>query len=132
MPEIPPIPLAELTTLRTGAAPVRMFEARTRDELVETLRELWSQHEPVLVLGGGSNLFAGDEPFDGSVVRIRTSGIERLPSPRDGYVRLRVEAGHDWDALVAYAVSEGLAGIEAMSGIPGTVGAAPVQNVGAY
>ena len=55
-----------------------------------------------------------------------------LPSARDGFVRLRVQAGHDWDALVAYAVAEGLAGIEAMSGIPGTVGAAPVQNIGAY
>ncbi|WES64440.1 UDP-N-acetylmuramate dehydrogenase [Microbacter sp. GSS18] len=132
MPEIDPIPLSELTTLRTGAAPARMFEARTRDELVGILRELWAEHEPVLVLGGGSNLFAGDEPFDGAVVRVRTSGIERRPSPREGYARLRVEAGHDWDALVAYAVAEGLAGIEAMSGIPGTVGAAPVQNVGAY
>ena len=55
-----------------------------------------------------------------------------MPSPRPGFVRLRVQAGHDWDALVAYAVAEGLAGIEAMSGIPGTVGAAPVQNIGAY
>ena len=55
-----------------------------------------------------------------------------MPSPRPGYVRLRVQAGHDWDDLVAYAVAEGLAGIEAMSGIPGTVGAAPVQNIGAY
>ncbi len=132
MPEIDPVPLSELTTLRTGAAPARMFEARTRAELIETLRDLWAEGEPVLVIGGGSNLFVGDEPFDGSVLRIRTTGIERMPSPRDGYVRLRVEAGHDWDALVEHAVAEGLAGIEAMSGIPGTVGAAPVQNVGAY
>jgi len=65
-------------------------------------------------------------------VRVRTSGIERLPGSRPGTVRLRVAAGHDWDALVAFAVAEGLAGIEAMSGIPGTAGAAPVQNVGAY
>ncbi|QKJ18619.1 UDP-N-acetylmuramate dehydrogenase [Microbacterium hominis] len=132
MPEIEPIALSALTTLRVGAAPLRMFDAGTRDELVDTLRTLWAEHEPVLVLGGGSNLFVGDEPFDGSVVRVRTQGIERLPSPREGFVRLRVEAGHDWDALVAYAVDAGLAGIEAMSGIPGTVGAAPVQNIGAY
>lgn len=132
MTEVAPVPLSRLTTLRTGGAPERMFEARTADELVATLRDVWADGGAWLVLGGGSNLFVGDEPFDGTVVRIRTEGIERLPSPRSGYARLRVQAGHDWDALVAYSVAEGLAGIEAMSGIPGTVGAAPVQNVGAY
>lgn len=132
MPDVDPIPLARLTTLRTGGAPARMIDAQTTDELVEVLREVWAEGEPLLVLGGGSNLFVGDEPFEGTVVRILTKGIERMPSLRPGYVRLRVQAGHDWDDLVAYAVAEGLAGIEAMSGIPGTVGAAPVQNIGAY
>ncbi|MET0782556.1 MAG: UDP-N-acetylmuramate dehydrogenase [Microbacterium sp.] len=132
MPEVQPIPLAQLTTLRTGGAPERMVDAPTTDELVAALRAGWAEHEPLLVLGGGSNLFVGDGPFDGTVIRVLTKGIERIPSPRPGYVRLRVQAGHDWDALVEYAVSEGLAGIEAMSGIPGTVGAAPVQNIGAY
>src|SRR3954469_18109280 len=129
MPDVTPIPLAQLTTLRTGGAPARMIDATTPAELVEALRDVWSEGERWLVLGGGSNLFAGDEPFDGTVVRVRTAGIERMPSPRPGYVRLRVQAGHGWDELVGYAVSEGLAGIEAMSGIPGTVGAAPVQNI---
>lgn len=132
MPEVSPIPLAQLTTLRTGGAPARMIDAHDRDELVAALRDVWADADPWLVLGGGSNLFAGDEPFDGTVVRILTEGVERLPSPRQGYARLRVEAGHDWDALVALSVAEGLSGITAMSGIPGTVGAAPVQNVGAY
>lgn len=132
MPDVTPVPLARLTTLRTGGAPTRMIEAATTDELVSALRDVWATGEPWLVLGGGSNLFVGDEPFDGTVVRILTEGIERMPSPVPGRARLKVQAGHDWDALVAYAVSEGLAGIEAMSGIPGTVGAAPVQNVGAY
>lgn len=132
MAEIEPIPLAELTTLRTGGAPDRMVDARTADELVAALREAWAQDGQVLVLGGGSNLFIGDGPYEGTVVRVLTSGIERMPSPRPGFVRLRIQAGHDWDALVAYAVAEGLAGIEAMSGIPGTVGASPVQNIGAY
>jgi UDP-N-acetylmuramate dehydrogenase len=132
MTEVDPVPLARLTTLRTGGAPARMFEATTTEELVATLREVWADGDPWFVLGGGSNLFVGDEPFDGTVVRIRTTGIERMPSPRPGFARLRVQAGHDWDALVAYSVEAGLAGIEAMSGIPGTVGAAPVQNVGAY
>ena len=132
MAEITPIPLAQLTTLQTGAAPERMLDAATAGELVDALREVWSRNEEWFVLGGGSNLFAGDEPFDGTVIRILTSGIERLESPHAGRARLRVQAGHNWDDLVAYAVEEGLAGIEAMSGIPGTVGAAPVQNVGAY
>ena len=132
MPDVDPIPLAQLTTLRTGGAPARMIDAHTTDELVAALREAWAAGEPLLVLGGGSNLFVGDEPFEGTVVRVLTKGIERMPSPRPGSVRLRVQAGHDWDDLVASAVSEGLAGIEAMSGIPGTVGAAPVQNIGAY
>ena len=132
MPDIDPIPLAELTTLRTGGRPTRMIAARTRDELVAALRDVWSRDEPWLVLGGGSNLFVGDAAFDGTVVRIMTKGIERVPSLRPGFTRLRIEAGHDWDDLVAYTVAEGLAGIEGMSGIPGTVGAAPVQNVGAY
>ncbi|WP_295819184.1 UDP-N-acetylmuramate dehydrogenase [uncultured Microbacterium sp.] len=132
MAEITPIPLADLTTLRVGGTPLRMVEARTRDELVSALREAWSQGEPWLVLGGGSNLLAGDEPFDGIVVLMRTSGIERVEGAREGHVRLRVEAGHNWDDLVEYTVAAGLAGIEAMSGIPGSAGAAPIQNVGAY
>ncbi|GAA1544039.1 UDP-N-acetylmuramate dehydrogenase [Microbacterium ginsengiterrae] len=132
MTQVTPIPLAELTTLRTGAAPERMIEARTTDELIDALREVWAGMEEWFVLGGGSNLFVGDEPFDGTVVRILTKGIERLPSPHEGRARLKVQAGQDWDDLVAYTVEHGLAGIEAMSGIPGTVGAAPVQNVGAY
>lgn len=131
MAEITPIPLKDLTTLRVGAAPQRMIDAETRDELVSALREVWATGDPWFVLGGGSNLFVGDEPFEGTVVRVRTQGIERL-SAAQGRARLRVQAGHNWDDLVAHSVAEGLAGIEAMSGIPGTVGAAPVQNVGAY
>jgi UDP-N-acetylmuramate dehydrogenase len=132
MPDIEPIALAQLTTLRTGAAPRRMIDASTRDELVDALREVWADGDAWFVLGGGSNLFVGDEPFDGTVIRILTRGIERVPGARPGTARLRVQAGHDWDDLVAQTVAAGLAGIEAMSGIPGTVGAAPVQNVGAY
>lgn len=132
MPDATPIPLSRLTTLRTGGEPARMIDAHTTPELIAALQDAWASGEPWLVLGGGSNLFVGDEPFDGTVIRVLTEGIERMPGSRPGTVRLRVAAGHDWDALVDYAVAEGLAGIEAMSGIPGTVGAAPVQNIGAY
>ncbi len=132
MRAVTPVPLRALTTLRTGAAPARMLEATTTDELVDALHSVWADGDDWFVLGGGSNLFAGDEPFDGTVIRVLTAGIEELPSPHEGRIRLRVQAGHSWDDLVAYAVDRGYAGIEAMSGIPGTVGAAPVQNVGAY
>ena len=132
MAETDAIPLRELTTLRTGAAPERMLEAHTTAELLEALADTWARRDEWFVLGGGSNLFAGDAPFDGTVIRVLTTGIEELPSPHDGRVRLRVQAGHSWDDLVAYAVERGYAGLEAMSGIPGTVGAAPVQNIGAY
>jgi len=132
MPETEPIPLSRLTTLRTGGAPDRMIAARTASELIAAMRGVWAEGEPWLVVGGGSNLFAGDEAFDGTVVLIRSEGIEVIDCPREGFVRLRVQAGQDWDTLVAYTVAQGLAGIEAMSGIPGTAGAAPIQNVGAY
>jgi UDP-N-acetylmuramate dehydrogenase len=132
MPEVPSVPLSRLTTLRTGAAPARMMDARTTAELVDALHRVWDDGDDWFVLGGGSNLLVGDEPFEGTVVRILTTGIDDVDGARDGYVRLRVQAGHSWDDVVAYAVGRGLAGIEALSGIPGTAGAAPVQNIGAY
>ncbi|MFJ4038559.1 UDP-N-acetylmuramate dehydrogenase [Microbacterium sp. NPDC090007] len=132
MPEVEPVPLARLTTLRTGGLPARLVEATSADELVAVLRAVWAEGAEWLVLGGGSNLFVGDEPFEGTVVRVRTTGIDERPGSRPDTVRLRVQAGHDWDAFVAETVARGWAGVEAMSGIPGTVGAAPVQNIGAY
>ncbi|MDN3442844.1 UDP-N-acetylmuramate dehydrogenase [Microbacterium sp. APC 3901] len=132
MHEVEPLELATLTTLRTGGAPERMLEASTSAELIDALTDVWSRGEEWFVLGGGSNLFIGDDPFEGTVIRILTRGIEELPSPHAGRIRLRVQAGHGWDDLVAYAVEHGYAGLEAMSGIPGTVGASPVQNIGAY
>ncbi|WP_433584690.1 UDP-N-acetylmuramate dehydrogenase [Microbacterium hydrocarbonoxydans] len=132
MREVEPIRLSALTTLRTGAAPERMLEATTTSGLVDALQDVWSRGDDWFVLGGGSNLFVGDEPFEGTVIRVLTRGIEELPSPHPGRIRLRAQAGHGWDDLVAYAVEHGYAGLEAMSGIPGTVGAAPVQNIGAY
>lgn len=132
MPEVTPLPLKQLTTLRTGGVPARMVDAHTADELIGALQDVWATGDDWFVLGGGSNLFVGDEPFDGTVIRILTTGIETLASPHPGHVRVRVQAGHNWDDFVAWTVASGLAGIEAMSGIPGTAGAAPVQNVGAY
>ena len=119
--------LSELTTMRVGGPAEKLVTATTRDELVDAALAAWSDGEPLLVLGGGSNVVVGDEGFDGTVIRVVSRGIEQL----DGGV-LRVEAGEPWDGLVEYAVNRGLRGIEALSGIPGSAGAAPIQNIGAY
>ncbi|HEU0257566.1 MAG TPA: UDP-N-acetylmuramate dehydrogenase [Microbacteriaceae bacterium] len=129
-----PVPLSRLTTMGVGGAPRHLIVPSDRQALVRRMRALWERDEPWLLLGGGSNTVAADDGFDGTVVCVATRGIERLPAEgaRPGTVRLRVEAGEVWDDLVVRAVSEGWAGIEALSGIPGRVGAAPVQNIGAY
>ncbi|MWV49079.1 UDP-N-acetylmuramate dehydrogenase [Rathayibacter sp. VKM Ac-2803] len=126
------VDLSELTTLRVGGPAERVLEARTEAELVEVLAQVWADDEPWLLIGGGSNLLIGDDGFEGAVVLVRTTGIERLESSRPGAVHLRVQAGESWDGLVATTVERGWAGLEALSGIPGTVGASPVQNIGAY
>jgi UDP-N-acetylmuramate dehydrogenase len=125
--------LSSYTTLRIGGPSARLVSATTRDDLVAAVLEAWQADEPLLVLGGGSNVVIADEGFDGTVVRVLTRGIERLaPVDGPGRLRLRIEAGEPWDEVVAYAVENGLAGIEALSGIPGSTGAAPIQNIGAY
>ena len=123
--------LSELTTLRVGGPAERLVPAPTRDVLVATVLDDWANGEEPLILGGGSNTLASDDGFDGTVVQVATRGIERLESA-PGRVRLRVEAGEPWDDLVAFAVDNGWSGIEALSGIPGSSGAAPIQNIGAY
>lgn len=123
--------LADLTTLRVGGPAYRLVRAGTRDELISAVQNEWANGEEPLILGGGSNTLAADEGYDGTVVLVATRGIARLDS-EPGRVRLRVEAGENWDALVAIAVENGWSGIEALSGIPGSTGAAPIQNIGAY
>jgi UDP-N-acetylmuramate dehydrogenase len=118
--------LAELTTLAVGGPVDRLVEVTEAGELVAAVREADEARRPLLVLGGGSNVVAPDAGWPGDVVLVRSRGIDR-----DGD-RLTVAAGHDWDELVAATVAEGLAGVEALSGIPGSTGATPVQNVGAY
>ncbi|MCU1420176.1 UDP-N-acetylmuramate dehydrogenase [Mycetocola sp.] len=123
--------LSDLTTLRVGGPAERLVQATTRETLVATVLDDWANGEEPLILGGGSNTLAADEGFDGTVVQVATRGIERLESA-PGRVRLRVEAGESWDELVAFAVGNGWSGIEALTGIPGSSGAAPIQNIGAY
>lgn len=120
--------------MRVGGPAERVLVARTADQLAGLALELWADGEDWLLLGGGSNTVVSDEGFPGTVLLVRTEGIERVADPGlpDTRVRLRVQAGHDWDALVAACVERGWSGIEALSGIPGLAGAAPVQNIGAY
>ncbi|ROS61675.1 UDP-N-acetylmuramate dehydrogenase [Frigoribacterium sp. PhB160] len=122
---------ADLTTMRVGGEPARLVEPETTDELLEAVRAAWADGDEWFVLGGGSNTLASDEPYDGTVVRVATRGVERLDDV-DGRVRLRVAAGEPWEDLVALTVAEGWSGLEALSGIPGSTGASPVQNIGAY
>jgi len=122
--------LAELTTLGVGGPIDRLVEVGTRDELVAAVRDADDAGRPLLVRGGGSNIVAPDSGWPGDVVLVRSRGIAR--SDTDRGVELEVEAGESWDDLVAHTVAERLAGMEALSGIPGSTGATPVQNVGAY
>ena len=131
MPEAAPVPLAELTTLRLGGAPRRLVEATSEAELVDVMRRCDADGEPVLVMGGGSNLVVSDDGFDGTVVAVRTRGLD-VGRQDCGGVTLTVAAGEPWDDVVAAVVGRELVGIEALSGIPGSSGAVPVQNVGAY
>jgi UDP-N-acetylmuramate dehydrogenase len=140
-------PLAPLTTLRLGGPARRLVRAGTEDELVAAVREADAAGEPLLVLAGGSNVVVADEGFDGTVVLVATSGVEEVPPPARSApppsaggaprraapaLTLRVAAGETWDPFVARCVGDGLAGVECLSGIPGSVGATPIQNVGAY
>jgi UDP-N-acetylmuramate dehydrogenase len=118
--------LADLTTLGVGGPAERLLEVGDDAELVAAVREADEAGRPLLLLGGGSNVVAPDEGWPGDVVAVRTRGITRAGRVLD------VRAGEPWDDVVAHAVGQRLAGIEALSGIPGSTGATPVQNVGAY
>jgi UDP-N-acetylmuramate dehydrogenase len=124
--------LADLTTLRLGGPVGRYVETDTSQGLVDVVRDADAAGEPVLVLGGGSNLVVSDDGFPGVVVRDVRRGVEVESADSCGGASIRVPAGENWDDVVARTVDEGWVGVEALSGIPGSTGAAPVQNIGAY
>lgn len=130
MPEL----LADHTTLRLGGPATRFVTAATESEVVEMVSAADEAGESLLVLGGGSNLVMADAGFEGTVVRIATTGIDADVDDEVscGGVMVTVAAGESWDDVVSTAVDRGWTGIEALSGIPGDVGATPIQNVGAY
>jgi UDP-N-acetylmuramate dehydrogenase len=134
------VALSELTTLRVGGPAKRLVEAETETELLDAVRDCDVRGEPLLLLGGGSNVLVADDGFDGTVVKVSTRGVDVDDSASCeaddiaacGGIVVTVAAGETWDALVERAVAEQWTGIEALSGIPGAVGATPMQNVGAY
>jgi UDP-N-acetylmuramate dehydrogenase len=124
------VPLAPLTTLRLGGRAARVAAIGSESDLLEALREAENANEDVFVLGGGSNVVVADDGFPGLVLRMESRGIEAYR--RGGRVRVEIAAGEDLDAFVARAVEERWSGVECLAGIPGLVGATPIQNVGAY
>jgi len=127
------IPLASLTTFHIGG-PARFFvEAKSHAEVEEAVRFSRTHNLPLFVLGGGSNLIVADSGWPGLVLRITIPGIEqRSDTSEDGKALFGVGAGESWDRFVSHAIVAQCAGVECLSGIPGSVGATPVQNVGAY
>ena len=126
------VPLAPLTTFRLGG-PARFFvEAKSAAEVKEALNFAQAKNQPLFVLGGGSNLVVADSGWLGLVLKIAIPGIEQRPGHDDGKVLFDVGAGESWDRFVSHAVVSRCAGVECLSGIPGSVGGTPVQNVGAY
>jgi UDP-N-acetylmuramate dehydrogenase len=127
--------LADHTTLRLGGPAKDWVRATTEDALVDAVRRCDEAGEPVLVLAGGSNVVVADEGFAGTVVEVATTGVaadQEGDDPTCSGVVVTVVAGESWEPFVAHAVERGWVGIEALSGIPGSVGATPIQNVGAY
>ena len=124
-------PLSAYTTLRLGGPADRFVVATTSDGVIDAVRDCDRLGLPLLLLGGGSNLVVADDGFRGTVVQVASTGIG-VGRSADDLVELRVAAGQPWDAVVSRSVAEGWAGVEALSGIPGSTGATPMQNVGAY
>lgn len=121
------VDLAAFTTLRLGGPARRFVVAHTARSCVDVVRAADAAGEPLLLLAGGSNLVVGDGGFDGTAVQMASTGL-RI----DSAGVLHAAAGEDWDTVVAHTVAAGYGGLECLAGIPGSVGATPVQNVGAY
>lgn len=124
--------LSSLTTSAVGGPAARFEEARTESEIIDAVRTADEAGEPLLIIGGGSNLVVSDDGYPGTVLKIASQGLVVNSEDTCGGVSVAVQAGHPWDDVVDYAVHHAWSGLEALSGIPGSTGATPVQNVGAY
>lgn len=124
--------LADLTTTAVGGPASRYVKAETEEQLTHAVAAADDAGEPILIVGGGSNILASDNGFKGTVVHVATEGIHVVETSSARGSLVAVQAGHSWERAVQWSVQQGLAGLETLSGIPGTTGATPVQNVGAY
>lgn len=124
------VPLRERTTLGIGGPAERLVEAESETTIAEAVRLASSEGRRLYVLGGGSNIVVSDEGLDGLVLSIATRGVHL--EPKGGDVLVSAKAGEPWDGLVELTIERNLAGLECLSGVPGLVGATPIQNVGAY
>lgn len=124
------VPLSELTTLRVGGPARTLITAQTIEEVVDVVAGADASGERLLIIAGGSNLLIGDQGFDGTVLHVAVGGIA-IGETGDG-PRVVAGAGEPWDGVVSACVDDGLSGVECLSGIPGSTGATPIQNVGAY
>ena len=125
------VTLAPFTTLKIGGKVAYFCRAKNEEEISAAAVFAQNKKLPIFILGGGSNVLVSDEGFGGVVVKIETEGISYEEESVE-YTTVRAAAGENWDSLVADTVSRGFWGLENLSGIPGTVGAAPIQNIGAY
>ena len=123
--------LRDYTTLHIGGPAKKFVHARDEGELIAAVSAADAAGEPVLIIGGASNVLVGDEGFSGTVIRVETKGNSYAVDACSGGM-ITVAAGEDWDEFVAWIIGKGFAGVETLSGIPGTVGASPIQNIGAY
>lgn len=132
------VPIRNLVTMRIGGPARFVITVTSKEEIPEAYQFAKERNLPVCVLGGGANTFAKDEGFDGVIILDRIMGISEVErpedeSPKDGDIAyFKAYGGEQWDDLVTYVSERRYSGIEAMAGIPGTAGAAPVQNIGAY
>lgn len=125
------VPLAHLTTLRVGGPARYVIMCLTDEDVLAGVAFAREHRLPLIVLGGGSNVLASDEPYSGVVLVMKTEGIREV-AQTDHYLEYAVSAGVSWDDFVQYVAERGLWGIENLAGIPGSTGATPVQNIGAY
>lgn len=123
--------LANHTSLHVGGPAKKFVRATSEQELVGAVKSCDETGEPVLIMGGGSNLLVADAGFSGTVIRVESKGNTFHLDACSGAM-ITVASGEDWDEFVAFMIERGFAGLESMSGIPGSVGAAPIQNIGAY
>ena len=123
--------LSSFTTLRVGGPARKIVHANSEAELIEFVKAADSAKEPILILGGGSNLLISDAGFAGTVIRVESKGNALDYDACSGGM-IEVSAGEDWDKFVEISIEKGFADLESLSGIPGTVGGAPIQNIGAY